>query len=345
MGALPDVLSGYQRGRATPPHARSFAAAWGVELPTRPGLTSLGMQHAARDGALRCMLVLRRGPGRHRPRAARGRSARSSRSTAWSSSSSSSPRPRSSPTSCCRPRASPRRTAPSRRPSAACSASAARSPRPATARPDWAILEALATRLGRPMGFTSAEQIFAEMARLTPIYARHELRAARRALAGSSGRARTRRIPGPPVLHRERFTRGRGRLIPVGDTPPAELPDAEYPLQLTTFRLHHSYGCGLDDPARAAARAREPARHPLDPPRRRGRARHRRAGRPVRIRSRRGEVTTRADRVRRRARRARWRCRTTSREAPSNLVTNDALDPISRMPELKVCAVAVEPCA
>jgi formate dehydrogenase major subunit len=31
------------------------------------------------------------------------------------------------------------------------------------------------------------------------------------------------------------------------------------------------------------------------------------------------------------------------REAPSNCVTNDALDPLSRMPELKVCAVAVEP--
>jgi formate dehydrogenase major subunit len=31
------------------------------------------------------------------------------------------------------------------------------------------------------------------------------------------------------------------------------------------------------------------------------------------------------------------------REAPSNRLTNDvALDPISRMPELKVCAVAVE---
>ena len=29
-------------------------------------------------------------------------------------------------------------------------------------------------------------------------------------------------------------------------------------------------------------------------------------------------------------------------EAPANLLTNDALDPISRMPELKVCAVAVE---
>jgi formate dehydrogenase major subunit len=31
-------------------------------------------------------------------------------------------------------------------------------------------------------------------------------------------------------------------------------------------------------------------------------------------------------------------------EASPNLVTNDALDPIAHMPELKVCAVAVERC-
>ena len=64
-------------------------------------------------------------------------------------------------------------------------------------------------------------------------------------------------------------------------------------------------------------------------------------GTPVRIRSRRGEVSTRAivsDDV---------PAGTVAMpyhfaEAPTNLVTNDALDPISRMPELKVCAVAVE---
>src|SRR4029450_7013972 len=70
MGALPDVLSGYQsvRAPAAPPAwlsgyqsvrnpaARAkFAAAWGVELHDRPGLTTLGMQRAAREGALRAL--------------------------------------------------------------------------------------------------------------------------------------------------------------------------------------------------------------------------------------------------------------------------------------------------
>ena len=71
--------------------------------------------------------------------------------------------------------------------------------------------------------------------------------------------------------------------------------------------------------------------------------RHIADGSAVRVRSRRGEVTT---------------CAHISddvapgvvampyhfHEAPPNLVTNDALDPIARMPELKVCAVAVERC-
>jgi len=32
-------------------------------------------------------------------------------------------------------------------------------------------------------------------------------------------------------------------------------------------------------------------------------------------------------------------------EAAANLLTNDALDPVAKIPELKVCAVRVRPCA
>ena len=63
----------------------------------------------------------------------------------------------------------------------------------------------------------------------------------------------------------------------------------------------------------------------------------------MRVRSRRGEVTTRAvvsDDVPPGMVAMPYHFS----EAPANLLTNDALDPISRMPELKVCAVAVEPC-
>src|SRR5581483_722310 len=61
MGALPDVLCGYQK--VADPAARArFERAWGTPLSARPGLTSLAMQHAAHDGALRAMLILGEDP-------------------------------------------------------------------------------------------------------------------------------------------------------------------------------------------------------------------------------------------------------------------------------------------
>jgi formate dehydrogenase major subunit len=212
---------------------------------------------------------------------------------------------------------------------------------PGTARADWEVLEALAVALGRPMGLTDAAAIFAGMAALTPSYrgmshARLEARGGLQWPCPDAGH------PGTPVLHRERFPRGRGRLIPVGHTPPAELPDADYPLQLTTFRLHHQYGSGSMT-RRAPLLERENPRgllwiHAADAARRRIAT-----GSAVRVRSRRGEVTTHAvvsDDVPPGVVAMPYHFG----EAPPNLVTNDALDPIARMPELKVCAVAVERC-
>jgi formate dehydrogenase major subunit len=119
------------------------------------------------------------------------------------------------------------------------------------------------------------------------------------------------------------------------------MPDAEYPLQLTTTRLHFQYGSGSMT-RRAPLLERENPRgilwiNPAD-----AAARAIGADTPVRVRSRRGEVTTRAvvsDEVPAGVVAMPYHFH----EAPSNRLTNDqALDPVSRMPELKVCAVSVE---
>ena len=66
-------------------------------------------------------------------------------------------------------------------------------------------------------------------------------------------------------------------------------------------------------------------------------------GEPVRVATRRGELRGAGPAQRRRSGRTPSSCRSTGpgRPAPTRL-TNDALDPISRMPEFKVCAVRVE---
>ncbi len=49
--------------------------------------------------------------------------------------------------------------------------------------------------------------------------------------------------PGTPILHIGEFTRGKGKFHAIDHLPPAELPDAEYPILLTTGRvLYHWHG-------------------------------------------------------------------------------------------------------
>ena len=50
--------------------------------------------------------------------------------------------------------------------------------------------------------------------------------------------------PGTPILHVDKFTRGKGRFFAVAYQPPAEEADAAYPLTLTTGRLLEHYHTG-----------------------------------------------------------------------------------------------------
>jgi len=339
MGALPDVYSGYQRVADAAARAK-FEAGWGRSLPERPGRTTLAMQEAARTGALRALVVIGQDPAVTDPAQHEVHRALASldalivlelflTETARLA-------------DVVLPVASfaekdgtftstERRVQRVRR---------AVAPAPGV-RADWEILEVLAERLQRPMGFRSAAGVFDEMAALTPIYAGISW-ARLEAGHGLQWPCRSATDPGTPILHQNRFTHGKGRLIPVGDVAPAERPDAEFPLALTTFRLHHVYGSGsMTRRAPVLERENPPGLlwiHPAD-----ARARHIATGTPVRIRSRRGEVRTRAL-VSSDVPEGTVAMPYHFAEAPPNLVTNDALDPIARMPELKVCAVAVEPC-
>jgi len=223
MGALPDVYSGYQQVADAAARAR-FEAAWGTRLPAAPGLTTLGMERAAQEGAMRCLLILGEDPvvtdpGQHGIRRALEKLDSLIVVELF-------------PTETARladvvlPAASFAEkdgtfTSTERRVQRVRLAV----PPPGEARADWEILEALAVRLGRPMGFTSAEGIFAEMTPLTPTYAgltygRLEQR------GGLQWPCPGIDHPGTPILHRERCARGKARLIPVRATSPAELPDA-----------------------------------------------------------------------------------------------------------------------
>ncbi len=61
MGALPDVLTGYQKVD-DPETVAKFAGAWGVNLPREPGLTVTDLIDAAADGELKALFIVGENP-------------------------------------------------------------------------------------------------------------------------------------------------------------------------------------------------------------------------------------------------------------------------------------------
>jgi formate dehydrogenase alpha subunit len=220
---------------------------------------------------------------------------------------------------------------------------------PGLARPDWWITSELAKRIARRLGLACLDQfawpdaaaIFDEMAHLTPF------------LAGIS-HARLDREgglqwpcpspdhPGTRFLYGESFPLGKARFVPALQiVEAAELPDADYPFVLNTGRLlYHWHGGTLTRRVQGLmelAPRLEIAIHPADA-RRLGVD----DGGPLRVASRRGELTGYA-RVTEAVRAgAIFVPFVKLADSAANFLTNAAHDPVSKIPEYKVCAVRIE---
>ena len=107
---------------------------------------------------------------------------------------------------------------------------------------DWQIICQLATALGYPMHYASPESIMEEIAALTPSYG--GISYLRLEQQGLQWPCPTADHPGTPVLHKDRFLRGKGKFHAVDYLPSAELPDAEFPLVLSTGRRLYHYHTG-----------------------------------------------------------------------------------------------------
>ncbi|MBM4046411.1 MAG: formate dehydrogenase subunit alpha, partial [Planctomycetes bacterium] len=109
-------------------------------------------------------------------------------------------------------------------------------------RPDWEILCDLGRRMGCPMNYDSPEDVWNEVASLSPAYA--GINYGRIERVGLQWPCPTAEHPGTKFLHEGKFTRGLGKFFAARYRPPAELPDAEYPLLLTTGRTLFHYNVG-----------------------------------------------------------------------------------------------------
>ena len=210
---------------------------------------------------------------------------------------------------------------------------------PGEARDDWWIFAELARRLGHDLGFSGPAGIWEELRELGTSY--HGITWERCDDVGVQWPAPTLDHPGTPYLHMGgQFTRGRGRFVPVEWVPPAEMPDEEYPLVLSTGRRlwHYHTGtqthrsAGFDEVSGEELFEISPA-----DAERLGIA----DGETVRVTSRRGSVDVRAWVTHRSPPGVCWMAFHFAK-AHANVLTTEAGDPITQTPELKHCAVRVE---
>ena len=205
-------------------------------------------------------------------------------------------------------------------------------------RPDWEIVCDLSTRMGYPMKYNSAEEIFEELRKVTPSYAGITYK--RLEKAGLQWPCPTEEHPGTMFLHKDRFTRGKGMLHAIDYKPPAEEPDADYPLFLTTGRSFVHYHSGTMTRVSPSLH-RELATGYMEISPTDAKAMGIKDGERVKVSSRRGEIQIKA-KISRKVDRGVVFIPFHFAEAAANVLTNPAYDPVAKIPEYKACAVKVE---
>jgi len=337
MGALPGVLPGYQQVKDDIIREK-FEKAWKTQIPPEPGLTVIEMLNAAIDGKVRAMYIMGENPMLSDPDINHVRDALESldflivqdiflNETAQLA-------------DVVLPATSfaekdgtftntERRVQRIRKAIEPIGDS----------RPDWQIICDIAERMGaKGFAFESAGEVFDELASLTPQYG--GITYERLENGGLQWPCPTHEHPGTPLLHGEKFSRGKGKFSPLEYRPPAENPDDEYPLVLTTERSLYHYHTGTmtrkSDGLNILRKEELVEMNQSDAD-----ALSIADGEVVRVVSRRGEVTART-KVTEVSAPGTISMTFHFAESPTNALTNPALDPVAKIPEYKVCAVRVE---
>lgn len=337
MGALPNVFPGYQ-AVTNDDLRRKFEARWGRELPKRPGLTLMEIFNAVHDGAVDVLYIIGENPQISDPDAAHVAEAlekvdflvvqeiflsETARHADVVLPATSFAEKDGTFTNTERRVQRVRRAVPP----------------PGEARPDWMILSEIGRRMGYAdqFSYSHPSEIMAEIAPLTPSYG--GISYERIAGTGLQWPCPSPGHPGTKYLHKDGFTRGKGLFTPLSYRPSAELPDGDYPFILTTGRVLCHFHTGTMTRKVAGLnylRGEELVEiNPGD-----GEALGIEDGDLVEVASRRGKVRAKA--------------RLTEKsspgvvfmtfhfaETPTNVLTNPALDPVAKIPELKVCAVSL----
>ena len=335
MGALPNVLTGYRP--VTDDAVRgSFESVWGVKLPAEPGLTIPKMLHAVEEDRIKGLFVFGENPMRSDPDISHVEHCLKhvdflvvqdlflTETAALAD-------------VVLPGQALLRRMELLPAQNGACSGSAGAVDPIGDSRPDWEILADLLARLGRAECYANVSEVFDEMRTLTPTHA--GISYGRLESGGIQWPCPDESHPGTPILHAGGCMRGPGKFVPLEHREPAELPDAEYPLTLTTGRVVAHYHTATMTRRCFGLAGTWPEElveiHPAD-----AAAYGVEDGELLEVSSRRGTVKARAW-VTKRVRRGLVFMTFHFSESPANMLTTSAADPITGTPQLKVCAVSI----
>jgi formate dehydrogenase major subunit len=211
---------------------------------------------------------------------------------------------------------------------------------PGVSKPNWWIFKQIARRFGHDWAADSGQELWDnEISVLAPSLG--GIKYHRIEGDGLQWPCPTVEHPGTSYLHREgKFTCGLGRFTPAEWTPPGEVPDADYPLVLSTGRRLYHYHTrtqtgrceGLNDllsEETADISFADAGRLGIE------------NGETIRVRSRRGEVAVRANVTPEVPEGMVWMA-FHFRDGNANWLTHAAFDPSTLTAEYKACAVAIE---
>ncbi len=241
MGALPDVFPGYQKVSDDEAHTR-FQKAWGRVLPDKPGLTLTQIIDAAYEGKIKAIYMMGENPLLSEANLEHARQAFSR--LEFFAAQDIFLNETNSLAQVVLPAASFAEkdgtfTNTERRVQRVRKAIAP----PGEARADWQIVCDIARRMGASgFNFNDPKEIMDEVNRLAPIYGGVTFTCLEK--GGLQWPCPSPEHPGTPILHTERFSRGRGKFVPLSFTTPGEAVDAAFPLLLTTGRNLYQYHTG-----------------------------------------------------------------------------------------------------
>ena len=336
MGCIPDQYPGYQKVNIKTIKDK-FEAAWGVQLSDKPGLTATEMTLAAEEGKLKALYVMGENPVMSDPDINHAVKAFKNldflvvqdifmTETAELADV-------VLPATCFAEKEgtftnTERRLQRVRK---------AVTP-PGAAKEDSSIILELSKHMGFNMNYNFAEEVLQEVGQVWPAVA--GITYNRIESSGLQWPCPTLNHPGTQYLFKGGFPRGKAVFTPVHFSPSKELTDKEYPFILTTGRQLFQYHTGSMTRKVPELNIVAPEAYieinPTD-----AKSLKIADGDITKVSSRRGSINVKALVSERPAPGVVF-IPFHYKEAAANILTNSVLDPICKIPELKVCAVKIE---